>query len=119
TSVLRHDTARAHVEERLAATSFLPENWGTPDVWHFTPDRSGGLLLIWDFKYGHRFVDAFENFQLIDYVKLILERPEFADMARRSINVVMTVVQPRNYHPLGPMRRWEETAAGLQPYFDT
>jgi hypothetical protein len=116
--VLGNDSHRAHLEERLAAAPGLPDNWGTPDLWHFTPRGSGGLLLVWDFKYGHRFVDAFENWQLINYVKLILELPEFADMAHRSIDVVMTVVQPRNYHPSGVIRRWDETAAGLQPWFD-
>lgn len=111
------DLRDLHIEERVDAASVHPDNWGTPDVWAWTPSGSGGLLLVWDFKYGHRFVDAFENWQLIDYVAGIISRPEFIGLDHRKVEVVLTVVQPRNYHPVGPVRRWTETLTKLHPYF--
>jgi hypothetical protein len=108
-----------HVEERVNCSRIHADNWGTPDLWSFTPnDGLGGLLLVYDFKYGHRFVDAFMNWQMIDYVAGIVERPEFIGLDHREITVIMNVVQPRNYHPVGPIRRWSVKLNELHKYFE-
>lgn len=106
-----------HVEEFVKCAAIHESNGGTPDVWWFIPHGAGGNLFVPDFKYGHGFVDAFENWQLIDYVAGILSREEFIGMDRRQIKVEMSVIQPRNYHPSGPIRSWTVTATELHPFF--
>lgn len=106
-----------HIEERVDCSWIHEKNWGTPDLWHFSPRGAGGLLMIWDAKFGHRFVDAFENWQMIDYCAGILSRPEFRNLDHSQVQIVMTVVQPRNYHPSGPVRRWSTTALELAGYW--
>lgn len=105
--------AGLHIEERVDCSWVHADNWGTPDLWYFAPRGAGGLLLIWDAKFGHRFVDAYRNWQMIDYTSGILSRPEFRNLNHAQVQVVMTVVQPRNYHPAGPVRRWAQTALEL------
>lgn len=77
------------------------ECWGTPDWWRF--DATTGRLLVLDYKYGHKFVDAFENWQLIAYASGIIELLGIDDL---YATVEFIVVQPRSYHPDGPVRRW-------------
>lgn len=109
--------AELHVEESVACPTIHPDNGGTPDCWSFVPRGNGGLLQIWDFKYGHRYVDAFVNWQLVDYAAGILARLEFRNVDHREVKVVMTVVQPRNYHPAGPVRSWTTEAVKLAGYW--
>lgn len=102
------------VEQRVQIPAVDPHNWGTPDAWLF----DGATLRIWDFKFGHGFVDAFENWQMIDYACGILDYLGVDGLQDQNIKVVMTVVQPRNYHPDGPIRRWSLRASELRPYFN-
>lgn len=109
------------VERTIRIPRVHPEhNWGTPDVkaW-YTPHR----LHIWDLKYGHGIVEVFENDQLIDYAAGCLseqnERRQAAGLPAVSeddIEIVMTIVQPRAYHPDGPIRRWSVKATALRDH---
>lgn len=108
---------RLHVEETLPAGPLGPDDWGTPDVWWMARGANGAYIHLYDFKHGHRFVDAFENWQMLNYLCLILALPEFYGIDRASIEVVFTVVQPRNYHPSGPIRRWSFKASDVEDYF--
>ena len=101
-----------HVEEKVCAPSISPDNWGTPDAWAYVVPR----LTIWDFKFGHRFVDAFENWQLMDYLAGVLSRPEFAGIDRRKMEIDLRVVQPRSYHPSGPIRSWRVDATTMAQF---
>jgi hypothetical protein len=91
------------VEERQPP-GFCPENWGTPDAYVFDP--ANRKLHVFDYKFGHRYVDAFMNWQIFNYAVLIL--------LARGVNpglwiywtVTVNVFQPRNYHPAGPVREW-------------
>lgn len=116
---LRALNAVFHIEERVNCNWIHADNWGTPDLWIFLPQGQGGLLLLWDFKYGHGFVDAFENWQAIDYISGVLSRPEFRNADLKLIKTIITIVQPRNYHPVGPIRRWTSTAFELSGYWQT
>lgn len=100
-------------------------NYGTPDVraWVDRPAEGRKTLYAWDFKHGHSYVDAFENWQLIDYTAgLLSEANDFNGAAglpafsETNIDVVLRVVQPRAYHPDGPVREWRTTADALRPY---
>jgi hypothetical protein len=108
---------KLHIEEHLPDGPFGPDNWGRPDVWWASAGANGAYIFIYDFKFGHRFVDAFENWQMLNYLALILARPEFAAIDRANIEVVFNVVQPRNYHPSGPIRRWNVRVSQIEDYF--
>ena len=111
---------KLHVEEYVDCATIHPDNGGTPDVWWSAAGMNGGYLFIADYKHGHRFVDAFENWQLIDYAAgLLATVPKLQKLPLESIQVIFTIGQPRSFHPLGPIRRWTTTAAALQPYFAT
>jgi len=108
------------VEERVYAQSVHEANWGTPDA--YAVDRGQRALHIWDFKYGHRFVDAARNWQMIDYAIAVLDSEGFSpvvafDHALEQWNgwrVSLTIAQPRNYDPMGPIREWHTTGEALR-----
>ena len=102
------------VEFTLPASDNLHrDNWGTPDHAYF--DFGSMTLYVDDYKYGHKFIDAFQNWQLVDYVLLLLEFLGMVDgQTDQAVKVVMTIIQPRNYHPIGPVRVWETTGAELR-----
>lgn len=71
---------------------------GTPDVWIY--DRPKRTLEILDFKYGFSQVEVIKNWQMLAYAYLV--RP----MVHRIERIRLTIVQPRAYHPNGPVRSW-------------
>lgn len=77
-----------------------PLCWGTPDirVW-----LKPGLLAVWDLKYGHRFVSAFENPQLLAYS---VGAASQAGLPDDRVQVLNRIVQPRSFHRDGPVREW-------------
>ena len=101
------------VEKRVAAPYIHPDCGGTPDAWRL----HGGVLEVWDYKFGHRLVPEYENWQLINYACGILgdlylhQAPE-----RYDTPVRLTVVQPRDYHPAGPVRTWNTTIREVLKY---
>jgi hypothetical protein len=102
--------AELHVEERVAMPGIHPENWGTPDTWHYAANLR--QLRIYDYKFGHDFVDEVRNWQLIDYAAGILPMlPGPVDL------VVFVIVQPRNYDNAGHVRRWTIAPENLAPYW--
>lgn len=112
-----------HVEEKLTMHNLVhPVNEGTPDVWAISGGAHRAIpsaeIYLLDYKYGHRFVDAFENWQCIDYTAGVLERPELANIPWENIKVRIVIVQPRCYGRGDQVRHWETTAAKLRPYFD-
>lgn len=80
--------------------------WGTPDYLYGPLD---GTLYVSDYKFGHRYVDAFENWQLIAYA---IGKPKYIPTMR----VVLQIVQPRSYHRDGPVREWVLSGAELRDY---
>lgn len=110
---LAGDLDELHIEEPVSIATINPECWGTPDVWGYRP----GLLVVWDYKFGHRFVDAFENWQLIEYAAGILERVGIDGMTDQSTLVVFRIVQPR-YYGAAPVREWRVMASDLRAAFN-
>lgn len=89
------------------------ECYGTPDaVWY---DQMTSTLYIWDFKYGHGDVDAFENWQMLCYYDGTMNELMLQDM---DLQVEFCVVQPRCYSPRGPVKTWSVPAVELRPYID-
>lgn len=80
---------------------------GTPDYAYGPLD---GTLYVADYKFGHRYVSAFENWQLIAYA--IGRMPSYLP----TVRVVLQIVQPRSYHRDGPVREWILSGAELRDY---
>lgn len=76
--------------------------WGTPDFWQYSPVTK--RLRVVDFKYGHRYVEVFANWQLMAYAAGIMEEVDGIDEDQIALELV--IVQPRNFHKDGPIRAW-------------
>lgn len=97
-----HDMVpHCHVEERVDVTQIHEACFGTPDVWFYDPVKK--VLNVLDWKFGHGYVDVFENYQLAAYAAGIIETHGYDD---QEIWVKFTIVQPRCYHKDGPVRLW-------------
>lgn len=94
----------ARVEQHISCASIHHNCDGTPD---FAFGPWGGVLFISDYKFGHRYVDVFENVQLLAYALGVM--PEYLP----SVRVILQIVQPRSYHRDGPVRTWETTGEAL------
>ncbi len=104
-----------NMETPVAMPDIHAECWGTPDAWLF--DHITLTLYVLDFKYGHRSVTAFENWQLMAYALGILSIiTNGTPLGEHGIKVQFTIVQPRCYDGLGPYRRWEIPAVELRGY---
>lgn len=97
-----------HIEERLHAPHIHEHNGGTPDVrvW-MNVTRT---LHIWDYKFGHRCVEVFENKQLINYATAALGEDV------EDVHIVLHIVQPRSFCSEGPIRSWELDSDELDVY---
>jgi len=103
------------IESRVVMTTTVHAlNWGTPDAYYLHADKR--VLYLWDYKYGHRYVDAFRNWQCIDYAIGVFETHGIPRDQWHLWRIVITVAQPRNYHPDGPMREWALTGAQLEEH---
>lgn len=100
-------SSEVQVEQRVYMRQGVHEdNWGTCDV--FLVDVPNRHIHIWDFKYGHGYVDHERNWQMIDYAQGVLERHA---LPPGTYGVSMTVYQPRCYHRGPPLRTWTITGA--------
>lgn len=107
--------SKLFVEVRATGNGVIHrDNWGTPDV--TLVDFTNRRIHNWDYKFGHRYHDAFEHWQSIDYVilRLVDVGVKSDDWAKWSVTV--TIAQPRNYHPDGHLRYWEFSGAYLARY---
>ena len=104
-------------EVTLDIRKIHPACFGTPDYRAWVPRAVGGnlRLIVWDYKFGHRVVEAFENWQGVAYVCGALEQATAHD---RYVDVEFRVVQPRAPHPKGPVRSWSFTGSDLRPYVE-
>lgn len=76
--------------------------FGTPDAWAYI--ETTNTLTIADYKFGHRFVEEFENDQCVLYVKGIMDMLDIVD--DQTLNVDIIIVQPRCYYRGEPVRTW-------------
>lgn len=104
--------------------------YGTPDAWRFFPEyvfpesvrlanprlpaKPIKLLRVSDYKFGHRFVEVFDNPQLSAYATGVMERLGITDNDP-DLWVELMIVQPRSYHREGPVRVWRMEAIDLRP----
>lgn len=115
--LLRASGAPVYQEMTLPAPWIHKDCGGTSDAWSW--DALTMTLRVWDYKYGFRFVDAFENPQLAIYVSAILDYLHRLGLimlngdTEQQINVELTVVQPRSYSA-EPVRTWRCKVAMLR-----
>lgn len=106
-----------HIEEPVAIPQVHELCWGTPDCWVF--DNKTGVLYIWDFKYGHLRVEAFENWQMICYMLGVLGVIDpVCPLLENGIKVDCRVVQPRCYDGRDSIREWRVMASDLRPHMN-
>ena len=97
-------------EERVECPSIHPRAFGTTDQFIYHDRSDGGDLYLWDFKYGHEFVEVFENWQLTNYTSGIIEdRANIRNWIPSKVKVHFRIVQPRAFHKDGPIREWVTT----------
>lgn len=118
---LRSVGVPVYQETTLPAPWIHPQCGGTPDAWAWDPVKR--KLYLWDYKYGYRYVDVFENPQLAIYVSEILDylhsvgAIHLNGITEQEIEVEMVVVQPRSFSA-EPIRRWSCKAAILRPLWN-
>lgn len=97
-----------HVEEPCPVPGY--SNWYCiPDAWVYVP--ASKVLRIFEGKFGHRFVDAFENWQMLIEAFSIIEKHHL------DVDIVeFVVVQPRSFTSDGTVRTWAITPDELQTY---
>lgn len=109
---------RDHLQiERAVAISYVSEyNAGTPDTWFY--DHASRTLQIFDYKFGHRHIEVFENWQLVDYACGILDSLGVGGSEDQALRIIFCIVQPRSYHRDGAVRRWSVIASDLRARFN-
>lgn len=88
-----------------------PDFYGTTDFGAYSTD----VLDVVDYKHGEGIVvEAEENVQMMYYAYGILWKKLAHGVQVRSDRIVrLTIVQPRAFHPDGPIRTWETTAGEI------
>lgn len=95
------------VEEGVRCADIHPDCFGTPDGWRYFPagtyrssrseyTTSHAVLRVGDYKFGHRFVDEFENFQMVAYARGIMALLNLTDSGDPLV-IEFIIVQPRCY----------------------
>ena len=106
-----------HVEERVAIPRIHSDCFGTPDIWAYLPQSA--TLEVLDYKFGHRFVDEFENDQGVAYVAGIIDH--LADLLQHGPGLIdqytkvnFTIIQPRCFYKGSSVRTWSVLASDLR-----
>jgi hypothetical protein len=91
---------------------------GRPDWFDIVASGPGHLYVV-DYKYGHKPVDVFENWQLIGEAVMIgrhvAQAPTPAITALSKVHLI--IVQPRAYHQDGPVRTWSTDFGRLETFY--
>lgn len=95
-----------HVESRIDLSHIVPEWYGYADAWVYNPHTN--TIVVWDFKAGHRLVEAVDNWSLVLYAEGI--KMEHFPLLSPAPNFDLRIVQPRGFHHDGPVRTWQYTA---------
>ena len=94
------------IEQPVACKRIHESCWGTPDIRFW----GNGTLVVIDFKYGYRYVDEFENEQLVAYTVGEIDAQGVSDLGQKCVNVI---IQPRAYGA-STVRSWEYNASAVR-----
>lgn len=106
---------QGQVEKRVAIPRVHPLSWGTPDFYAWVGPKR---LFMYDFKFGRRVVEAFENAQMIEYVAGVLDQMTSQGIADQEIEVTVKIAQPRAFHRGGPIRSWTFKASDIRAHIN-
>ena len=95
------------VEYKTKAPSIHDLCWGTLDTTIY--DWGHDTIYLWDFKYGHGFVEVFENWQTVCYLAGILDEIN----STKEYTIIIRIVQPRWYGG-PPVREWKTTSSRIR-----
>lgn len=115
-----HDALRSvpgvevYLERQVDCSTIYPGMAGTPDAWAFDP--STYTLHVWDLKFGFRFVEVWENWQLMVYAISLMAMLNINGLQDRALKVKLTIVQPRSNHRDGIVRTWTVNGDDLRAY---
>ena len=109
-----HATQQLLVEHRVYMPQIHELNWGTLDG--CLALLVNGVVYLWDYKHGHREVDAEGNLQMIDYLAGIMHEFKINGADDQRIEFVIRVVQPYAYHANGAVSEWRGKLSDLRPY---
>lgn len=102
-----------HIEERVDISSIHPECWGTPDVWGIT----GNDIHVFDYKFGFTPVEAYENWQLLEYACGIYEANKtLTTIALQNFNIYLHIIQPRDFISGSKHKMWHLTGQEFESY---
>ncbi len=115
------DFTHLYVEERVHIPAIHEQCFGTLDLRFF--DRTTMTLDLFDYKFGHRFVEEYENDQCIAYLSGVLEKlaVEFGrgvGEIDQAIKVNITIIQPRCYYKGSPVRTWSFVASDIRAHIN-
>jgi|VirMetMinimDraft_7_1064189.scaffolds.fasta_scaffold02121_7 hypothetical protein len=96
--------------EQHVQTAIHAECSGTPDA--AIIDSEELTIHIWDYKYGHGDVPAYENKQLICYYDGVVNTFGLDNM--EHVTVHFHVIQPRCFTSNGPVKEWIVEATDLR-----
>lgn len=104
----------AHIEAPVQIQRVhMTKCWGTPDARQWAPATK--ILRAADYKFGHGFVDEYENWQMLAYmIGMIDELQLYNDP---EVRLEMTIVQPRYYNGK-PVRTWSIMLPEIWPYVE-
>lgn len=100
-------------EQQIPIDRILQGMRGTPDAWAYDPSTK--TLYVADLKFGFRFVEVWDNWQLICYACGLLD---LLRLSWEDTRIVFTIVQPRAHHREGPIRKWVTSASAIKPFVD-
>lgn len=102
--------AHLFIEQHVRIPSVHEQCYGTPDAYALISNLLGEdgryKLHLFDYKFGHRFVEVFENWQLLLYVIGVLDGSGLPSNQWDRVDITMHIIQPRSYTPEGQIRQW-------------
>ncbi len=104
------------LEYRIKAPYIHAESFGTVDSWMYDPDKKE--LIVWDYKYGFGIVEAFENWQAINYVSGLLDELITDWRLKPATTIRIRIAQPRAFHRDGTIREWCTNTDEIQGYIE-
>jgi len=99
------------LEERVSMPGIHNKIFGSPDAWLYNPKAR--LLIIWDYKYGHVLVDAFENPQGLCYGSGVAN---LLRIGYPELTVEIRIIQPRAYSHKRIFKTWQLSYTELLKY---
>ena len=97
---LKKACGHVHIEHSFDMSNIFPDLYGTADAVAFDPVTK--TVHVVDYKHGEGLVVEVENNLQLEYYAL----GALSTLKYNAHWVQMTIVQPRAYHPNGPIRHW-------------